>query len=249
MKLWKQMTRKPDLQAALKADDLLTRSLTTRDLIALGIGAVIGTGIFILPGTVAATTSGPAITIAFILAAIVCSLAAMCYAEFASALHVAGSAYAYGNIVFGQVFGWIIGWALILEYMLAVAAVSTSFSAYFASLLSGFHITLPTAIAGPFSPSHGTYINLIAVIVVLLIGMMLSRGMQSSMAINRLMVLVKLLIILIFVVNLICRSGQKAFLPERPWFSLLISALMRYRPRHLRLNSRRKRYPAASSAP
>lgn len=200
MKLWKQMTRKPDLQAALKADDLLTRSLTTRDLIALGIGAVISTGIFILPGTVAATTSGPAITIAFILAAIVCSLAAMCYAEFASALPVAGSAYAYGNIVFGQVFGWIIGWALILEYMLAVAAVSTSFSAYFASLLSGFHITLPTAIAGPFSPSHGTYINLIAVIVVLLIGMMLSRGMQSSMAINRLMVLVKLLIILIFVV-------------------------------------------------
>ena len=200
MKLWKQMTRKPDLQAALKADNLLTRSLTTRDLIALGIGAVIGTGIFILPGTVAATTSGPAITIAFILAAIVCSLAAMCYAEFASALPVAGSAYAYGNIVFGQVFGWIIGWALILEYMLAVAAVSTSFSAYFASLLSGFHITLPTAIAGPFSPSHGTYINLIAVIVVLLIGMMLSRGMQSSMAINRLMVLVKLLIIIIFVV-------------------------------------------------
>lgn len=90
MKLWKQMTRKPDLQAALKADDLLTRSLTTRDLIALGIGAVIGTGIFILPGTVAATTSGPAITIAFILAAVVCSLAAMCYAEFASALPVAG---------------------------------------------------------------------------------------------------------------------------------------------------------------
>lgn len=200
MNLWKQMTRKPDVQAALNADHLLTRSLTTRDLIALGIGAVIGTGIFILPGTVAATTSGPAITIAFILAAIVCSLAAMCYAEFASALPVAGSAYAYGNLVFGQVFGWIIGWALILEYMLAVAAVSTSFSAYFASLLQGFHITLPAAIAGPFSPSHGTYVNLIAVIVVLIIGVMLSRGMQSSMAINRLMVLVKLVIIAIFIV-------------------------------------------------
>ncbi|EGF48993.1 amino acid permease, partial [Lacticaseibacillus rhamnosus MTCC 5462] len=152
MKLWKQMTRKPDLQAALKADDLLTRSLTTRDLIALGIGAVIGTGIFIYPAPWPQPRAVRRSRLPFILAAVVCSLAAMCYAEFASALPVAGSAYAYGNIVFGQVFGWIIGWALILEYMLAVAAVSTSFSAYFASLLSGFHITLPTAIAGPFSP-------------------------------------------------------------------------------------------------
>ena len=258
MNLWKQMTRKPDVQAALNADHLLTRSLTTRDLIALGIGAVIGTGIFILPGTVAATTSGPAITIAFILAAIVCSLAAMCYAEFASALPVAGSAYAYGNLVFGQVFGWIIGWALILEYMLAVAAVSTSFSAYFASLLQGFHITLPAAIAGPFSPIHGTYVNLIAVIVVLIIGVMLSRGMQSSMAINRLMVLVKLLIIAIFIVVgffyvqpagiHICHLVQKAYLPVLRWFSLPISALTPCLLQHQRSKIRNIRYHAASSA-
>lgn len=199
MSLWHRLTIKPDLEATLAADHQLARVLTTRDLIALGIGAVIGTGIFILPGTVAATTSGPGITLAFVLAALVCSLAAMCYAEFASALPVAGSAYAYGNIVFGQVFGWIIGWALILEYMLAVAAVSTSFAAYFNSLLRGFGLHLPAALSGPLNPAGGTYVNVIAVVVVLIIGLMLSRGMQTSMAVNRTMVYVKLAVILVFV--------------------------------------------------
>lgn len=197
---WQQLTRKPDVAQTLQSDHQLARTLTTRDLIALGIGAVIGTGIFILPGTVAATTSGPAITLAFVLAAVVCSLAAMCYAEFASALPVAGSAYAYGSIVFGEIFGWIIGWALILEYMLAVAAVSTSFAAYFANLISGFGLRIPHALSGAFDPAHGTYINLVAVVVVLIIGLMLSRGMTTSMAVNRAMVLVKLLIIGLFVV-------------------------------------------------
>ncbi|WP_225047485.1 APC family permease [Lacticaseibacillus kribbianus] len=200
MTLWQRLTAKPDLDKTLAADHQLARTLTTRDLIVLGIGAVIGTGIFILPGTVAATTSGPAITLAFVLAAVVCSLAAMCYAEFASALPVAGSAYAYGNIVFGQIFGWIIGWALILEYMLAVAAVSTSFAAYFQSLLSGFGLTIPKDLAGAFDPAHGTYVNLIAVVVVLIIGFLLSRGMSTSMKVNRAMVVVKLAIIALFVV-------------------------------------------------
>lgn len=199
MSFWQHITAKPDLARTIQADHQLARTLTTRDLIAMGIGAVIGTGIFILPGKVAATTSGPAITLAFIVAAVVCSLAAMCYAEFASALPVAGSAYAYGNVVFGEIFGWIIGWALILEYMLAVAAVSTSFAAYFKSFLDGFGLHLPTSLAGPFDPAHGTYVNLVAVIVVLLIGILLSRGMATSMAVNRLMVIIKLAIILLFV--------------------------------------------------
>ncbi|WP_390406750.1 APC family permease [Lacticaseibacillus jixiensis] len=199
MNLWQRLTAKPDLAQTLHADHQLARTLTTRDLIALGIGAVIGTGIFILPGTVAATTAGPAITLSFILAAVVCSLAAMCYAEFASALPVAGSAYAYGNIVFGQIFGWIIGWALILEYMLAVAAVSTSFAAYFQSFIAGFGLRIPQAITGAFDPAHGTYFNLIAVVVVLLIGVLLSRGMRTSMAVNRIMVVIKLGIILLFI--------------------------------------------------
>ncbi|KRM72773.1 APC family permease [Lacticaseibacillus brantae] len=199
MSLWKKMTVKPDLTKTLNADHQLARTLNTRDLIALGIGAVIGTGIFILPGTVAATTSGPAVMVSFVLAAIVCSLAAMCYAEFASTLPVAGSAYAFGNVVFGQVFGWIIGWALILEYMLAVAAVSTSFAAYFASFVAGFGWQMPASIAGSFDPAGGHYVNLLAVLVVALIGWLLHRGLQSSMAINRIMVVVKIVIILLFI--------------------------------------------------
>ncbi|WP_462400055.1 APC family permease [Lacticaseibacillus pantheris] len=199
MSFWSKIFRKQDVQTAVLADHQLARTMTTRDLIALGIGAVIGTGIFILPGTVAATTAGPGIAISFILAAVVCSLAAMCYAEFSSALPVAGSAYAYGNIVFGQIIGWIIGWALILEYMLAVASVSTGFAGYFSSLLSGFGVHLPRAISGSFDPSHGTYINLVAVLVVLLVGAMLSRGMRTSMVVSRTMVLIKIAIIILFV--------------------------------------------------
>lgn len=121
----------------------------------MGIGAVIGTGIFILPGTVAALHSGPAITISFVIAALVCSTAAMCYAEFSSALPIAGSAYSFGNVVFGEIVGWFLGWALILEYMLSVAAVSTGFSAYFNSLLAGFGIHLPKAITDPLIQPMG----------------------------------------------------------------------------------------------
>lgn len=199
MSFWKHIFAKQDVNAASAADHKLVRSLKTRDLISLGIGAVIGTGIFILPGTVAATTAGPGITISFVLAAIVCSLSAMCYAEFSSALPIAGSAYAYGNIVFGQIIGWIIGWALILEYMLAVAAVSTGFAGYFESFIGGFGLHIPKALAGSFNPAQGTYVNVIAVVIVLLIGLLLSRGMKGSMAISRIMVLVKIAIILLFI--------------------------------------------------
>ncbi len=169
----------------------------------------------------------------------------MCYAEFASALPVAGSAYAYGNIVFGQIFGWIIGWALILEYMLAVAAVSTSFAAYFQSFIGGFGLHIPKAITGAFDPAHGTYINLVAVIVVLLIGLMLSRGMQTSMAVNRAMVVVKLGIIILFVLvgafyikpanwHPYLPFGTKGILAGASTVFFAYLALMRYPLRHLK---------------
>lgn len=128
--------RKESLDAYLGADRRFAKTLSGLNLMTLGIATIIGTGIFILPGTVAATTAGPGVTLSFLLAAIVCSLAAMCYAEFASSLPVAGSAYSYGNVIFGEIIGWLLGWALILEYMLAVAAVSTGWSAYFQSLLA-----------------------------------------------------------------------------------------------------------------
>ncbi|UQS81958.1 amino acid permease [Bombilactobacillus folatiphilus] len=200
MSIWKKMTQKADIQQYLQADQQFQKTMSAKELMALGIGAVIGTGIFIMPGTVAATVSGPAVILSFLLAAIVCATAAMCYAEFASSLPVAGSAYSYGNIIFGQFIGWVIGWALILEYMLAVATVSVGFSAYFSSFLRGFGIKLPQAISGAYDPSHGTYVNLVAIVVVLLIALMLSRGMSTSMKINDWMVIIKIAIIVLFVV-------------------------------------------------
>lgn len=123
----------------------------------------------------------------------------MCYAEFSSALPVAGSAYSFGNVVFGEIVGWFLGWALILEYMLAVAATSTGFSAYMRSLLEGFGINLPKAISGPFDPSNGTYVNLIAILIVLFISLILSRGVRTSMTVNSIMVFVKVTIIIAFI--------------------------------------------------
>ena len=144
MGIFQRIFQKEDLERYLQKDSHFERTLSAVDLIALGIGAVIGTGIFILPGTVAATKAGPGIILSFVLAAIVCAVAAMCYAEFASVLPIAGSAYSYGNIVYGEMIGWIIGWALVLEYVLAVATVAVGWAAYFNSFIAGFGLKLPT---------------------------------------------------------------------------------------------------------
>jgi len=114
----------------------LKKTLGAFDLILLGVGAIVGTGIFILPGTVAATHAGPGIVFSFIIAALVCAFAGMCYSEFASSVPVTGSAYTYGYIVFGEIIAWLVGWALLLEYGLAVAAVATGWSSYLNSLLA-----------------------------------------------------------------------------------------------------------------
>lgn len=199
MQLWQRMFKKESLTAYLKSDEHFAKTLTAKDLIGLGIGAVIGTGIFILPGTVAATTAGPGVVFSFIIAAIVSGLVAMAYSETASAMPVAGSAYSYGNVIFGEVVGWALGWALILEYALGVAAVSTGWSAYFANLIAPV-FKLPTALSGAYNPAQGTYVNLVAVIIVLLIGLMLRGGMKESKRIQNAMVLLKVAIIIIFIV-------------------------------------------------
>jgi len=200
MSLRGRLFRKESRDRYIERDNRFEKTISGGDLIALGIGAVIGPGIFILPGTVAATKAGPAIILSFVVAAIVCSVAAMCYAEFSSALPVAGSAYSYGNVIFGELIGWILGWALILEYVLAVAAVSTGWSAYFSSFISGFGIHIPQALSGPFDPAHGTYINIVAVIIVCLIAFFLSKGLKSSIRINNIMVVVKIAIIVLFLI-------------------------------------------------
>lgn len=194
------LLRKESLDRYLGADKKFVKSLRLVDLIAMGIGAVIGTGIFILPGTVAANDAGPGVSLSFLLAAIVCALAAMCYAEFASTLPVAGSAYSYGNVVFGEIIGWILGWALVLEYMLAVASVSTGWAAYFNSLVKNIGWNIPKALSGPFDPAHGTYINITAVVIVLITTILLNMGMTNTRRINNTAVAIKLIIIVLFIV-------------------------------------------------
>ena len=209
--------RKESLDRYLGADKLFVKTMNARDLMAIGIGTVIGTGIFILPGTIAAKQAGPGVTLSFLLSAIVCAFAAMCYAEFASALPVAGSAYSYGNVVFGEFFGWLLGWALVLEYMLAVASVSTGWAAYFNSFIESFGLKIPHALSGPFDPAHGTYINIIAVVIVLLITVMLSRGLQSSVRVNNIAVVIKVAIILIFIVAGLFFIKPKNYHPFLPY--------------------------------
>jgi basic amino acid/polyamine antiporter, APA family len=126
----------------------LRRALGPTNLITLGIGAIIGTGIFVLTGTATARNAGPAIVLSFVLAASGCLFAGLCYAEFASTIPVAGSAYTYGYATLGEIFAWIIGWDLVLEYAFGAATVATGWSGYFISLLGDFHRKLPAAIAG-----------------------------------------------------------------------------------------------------
>lgn len=208
--------RKPDLSAYLNQDEKLSRSISVFGLIAMGVGAVIGTGIFILPGTVAATTAGPGVSLSFLLAAITCALSGMCYAEFASSLPVAGSAFAYGNVIYGEIIGWLMGWALVLEYMLSVSTVAAGWSSYFSSFIGTFGLKIPKQFSGPFDPQHGVYFDLTAVLIIVLIAILLSRGLNSSVKINNFAVAIKIAIILIFIVvglNFIKPSNYHPFLP------------------------------------
>ncbi|MFJ8258604.1 amino acid permease [Peribacillus asahii] len=177
----------------------LKQTLGAFDLVLLGVGAIVGTGIFILPGTVAAEHAGPAIIFSFIIAAIVCALAGMCYSEFSSSVPVTGSAYTYGYIVFGELVAWLVGWALLLEYGLAVAAVATGWSAYLNALLEGFNITLPKAISGSFNPADGTYVNVPAIAIIFATAFLLTLGIKESTRFNAIMVFIKVFVILLFI--------------------------------------------------
>lgn len=208
--------RKESLASYMKTDGQMPKTMNAGDLMAMGIGAVIGSGIFILPGTVAANDAGPGVTFSFLAAAVVCGLAGMCYAEFSSAIPVAGSAYSYGNIIYGEFIGWIMGWALVLEYLLAVACVSTGWAAYFNSLLASCGVNIPKALSGPFNPAGGTYINLTAILSVILITWLLSYGMHESVRVNNIAIAVKLLIIVAFIVIgifFVKKANYHPFLP------------------------------------
>jgi basic amino acid/polyamine antiporter, APA family len=175
----------------------LNRSLSLMDLIFLGVGCVIGTGIFVVTGVVAAQSAGPAISLSFIIAGVACALAALCYAEFSSVAPLSGSVYTYTYATMGELFAFLIGWDLMLEYVLAISAVATGWSAYFRSFIEGFNLHVPASLSA--SPGAGGIVDLPAVIIIFLITALVSRGVKESTRFNNFMVLIKLAVILIFI--------------------------------------------------
>ncbi|MER5622441.1 amino acid permease [Streptosporangium sp. NPDC002544] len=173
----------------------LRKDLTALDLTVFGIGVIVGTGIFVLTGRVAKETAGPAVALSFVAAGIVCALAALCYAEFASTVPVAGSAYTFAFATLGELPAWIIGWDLTLEMMLGAAVVAVGWSGYLTSLLASLGAPLPGVIAG-----EGAVFNLPAALVVLLLTGVLVLGIKLSSRFNLIIVTIKLAVILLVVV-------------------------------------------------
>lgn len=180
-------------------DKNLEKTLTVKDFLALGLGTILSTSIFTLPGIVAAKYTGPAVVIPFILAALVAGLVAMNYAEMASVLPFAGSAYSWISVLFGKFWGWIVGWALLAEYLIAVAFVAAGLSSNVQGLISPLGISLPKAIASPLG-TNGGVIDIIAVIVVALVTYILLRGDRQTTKISNILVVLKLLAIVTFIV-------------------------------------------------
>ncbi|MCY8200084.1 branched-chain amino acid transporter BcaP [Bacillus subtilis] len=189
-----------DLIAATNGEKSLKRELGAFDLTLLGIGAIIGTGIFVLTGT-GAVTAGPGLTISFVVAALACLFAALSYAEFASSVPVSGSVYTFTYATLGELLAFIIGWDLILEYMLAVSAVSVGWSGYFQSFLSGLGIHLPVVLTAAPGAVKGTFtlFNLPAFVIVMAITYLLYLGIKESKRVNNIMVILKILVVLLFI--------------------------------------------------
>ena len=146
----------------------LKRTLTAMDLTLLGIGAIIGTGIFVLTGTAAANKAGPAIVLSYVLAGIACALAALCYAEFAAMIPISGSAYTYAYATLGEIFAWMIGWDLILEYAVGSMTVAVGWSGYFQRILAGFGMHLPAWIRRTERRRRGAVVNVPSSIVLII---------------------------------------------------------------------------------
>ncbi len=225
-----------DVQAEAANDQRLHRALGPVNLTALGIGAVIGAGIFVLTGQAAAKYAGPAIVYSFLLAGLACAFAGLCYAEFAAMMPMSGSAYSYAYATLGEFIAWIIGWDLILEYMFAASTVAVGWSGYVVSFLKDLHIVIPAAFTGaPYNHvapadagwniwrlftegwTHtGAVLNVPAMVIVGLITILLVLGIKESATFNNLIVAVKLLVILIFIAVGLAYLNRHNWVPFLP---------------------------------
>lgn len=203
----------------------LKRSLGSINLVALGIGAIIGAGLFSLTGIAAADNAGAAVTLSFVIAAVGCAFAGLCYAEFASMIPVAGSAYTYSYATMGELVAWIIGWDLVLEYALGAATVSVSWSSYLSKFLGNFGISLPYELT--HAPMDSTtladgsvvsgFINLPAIFIVFALSMLLIKGTKESAFLNGLLVALKVTVVLVFIAigwHFINPANHTPFIPE-----------------------------------
>lgn len=204
----------------------LKRTLGQFNLVMLGIGAIIGAGIFVLTGEVAANYSGPAIVISFVIAALACACAGLCYAELASIIPIAGSAYTYTYATVGEFFAWMIGWDLIIEYLFAASTVSVGWSGYIVSFLNSINIHLPEALvkapvafnneAGRFEMTNGL-INLPAVFIIAAITALLVIGVKESAKFNNIIVVIKSTVIVVFIlagISFVNADNWVPFIPE-----------------------------------
>lgn len=213
--LWIKKPLEKLMQESSGEGNQLKRTLGPGSLIALGIGAIIGAGLFSITGGAAANQAGPAITISFIVAALGCAFAGLCYAEFASMIPVAGSAYTYSYATMGEFIAWIIGWDLVLEYAVGAATVSISWSRYLVKFCEGFDVHLPAALT--VGPWDGGIINLPAIFIVILMSLLLMKGTQDSATVNGIIVGLKVAVVIIFIVlgwKYINESNYVPYIPD-----------------------------------
>jgi basic amino acid/polyamine antiporter, APA family len=210
-----------DAILATAAKKGLHRSLGAFQLTMLGVGAIIGTGIFVLTAE-AAQKAGPGMLLSFVIAGIVCAVAALCYAEMASMVPVSGSAYTYSYAVMGEMIAWMVGWALVLEYAIAAGAVAVGWSGYFVGMLGHMHdyasflpdIVIPTQLAA--GPSSGGILNLPAMIISLLVTALLVFGTKESATVNAVLVCVKIAALTAFVFLALPVMHAEKFVPFAP---------------------------------
>lgn len=220
MESWKTLLRTKPVEISMKEANAtgkraLARTMSALDLTALGVGAIIGTGIFVLTGVAAANYAGPAVVISFIISGMAAGLAALCYAELASMVPVAGSAYTYTYSSLGEIVAWLVGWNLILEYLVAGGAVAVGWSSYFGDMLKSIGINLPGILT--LSPLEGGIINIPAVLITLLMTWIAIRGTRDSAEAAKYIVSIKVAVILLFIIVGLFKINPANWVPFTPF--------------------------------
>ncbi len=225
--MWKNLFRTKSLEEMLRiASDPehgLKRALSASNLIFIGIGCIVGTGIFVITGTAAAQYAGPALSISFVISAVLCMFVALCYTEFAAMIPISGSAYSYAYTTVGEVVAWFIGWNLVLEYIFGASLVAVGWSGYVVSFLRDWGIVIPSRLSSAPFAYHGEWIvtgsilNFPSIFIVVLITVVLFFGIKESVRFNNIIVIVKIIVILLFIgfgLSFIKSENYVPFIPE-----------------------------------